>query len=215
MDDSNLSKRTYRSKRRKAQAQETRRQISEAARRLFTDRGYSGTSIEAIAHEAGVAPETVYSIFGCKKAILLHLVNVSLTGDEEPVPLLERPGPQAVKAEHVQERQVQMFASDICTIMKRVASLFETMNTAAQTEPEINDLLNRLLDKRLEGMDFFISALTSNGPLRNDLDENQAVETTWVITSAEVYNLLTKKRGWSEEQYTRWLSQSLIRLLLT
>ena len=214
MTEKNRTRRTYHSKRREAQAQETRRQISEAARLLFVTHGYSGTSIEAIAREAGVAPETVYAIFGNKKSLLVHLVHTSLTGDEEPIPLLERPGPQAVKAEQIQRRQVQMFASDICAIMKRVAPLFEIMNTASQTEPEINELLNHLLEERVKGMSFFISALSANGPLRAGMNLSQASETTWVISSAEVFNLLTKKRGWSDEQYTNWLTESLIRLLL-
>ena len=76
------TKRRYNSKRRQAQARETRRQITEAARMLFTERGYSGATIEAIAQEAGVATETVYAVFGNKRAILVHLVNISVGGDE-------------------------------------------------------------------------------------------------------------------------------------
>jgi len=64
------TKRAYNSSRRKEQALQTRRQIVEAARSLFIARGYAGATIEAIAQEAGVAPETVYAAFGNKRAIL-------------------------------------------------------------------------------------------------------------------------------------------------
>jgi len=56
--------------------------------------------------------------------------------------------------------------------------------------------------------------LTSNGPLRKDLTEAQAAEMTWVISSGEVFSLLTQDLGWSGEQYEAWLEDSLSRFLL-
>ena len=52
-------KRPYRSPRRREQAEETRRRILAAARRLFVARGYGGTTMETIADDAGVAVQTV------------------------------------------------------------------------------------------------------------------------------------------------------------
>jgi AcrR family transcriptional regulator len=206
--------RPYNSARRQAQARETRRHVVEAARRLFTERGYAGATVEAIAQEAGVAVETVYAIFGNKKAILSRLVDVSVVGDEEPVPLLERPGPRAVKKERDQRRQIRLFAQQIRDIMTRMAPLFDVMRTAAKTEPDIAELLNRLLRERLSGMTDFIAALTSNGPLRRGLSQPEAAETVWAITSAEVFSLVTADHGWSGEQYETWLANTLTRLLL-
>ncbi len=206
--------RPYNSTRRQAQARETRRHVAEAARRLFAERGYAGATVEAVAQEAGVAVETVYAIFGNKKAILSHLVDVSVVGDEEPVPLLERPGPQAVKKETDQRRQIRLFAGQMRDIMTRVAPLFDVMRAAAKTEPDIAGLLNRLLRERLHGMTYFVAALTANGPLRKGLSPPEAAETVWVITSAEVFSLVTVDRGWSGEQYETWLANTLIRLLL-
>ncbi len=210
----NQPKRRYDSSRRKQQAQQTRRQIIEAARQLFIERGYSGATIEAIAQAADVATETVYAAFGSKRAILSRLVEISVGGDERPVPLLERPGPQAVRTEPDQHLQVEMFASQIAEIMSRVAPIFAVMNAAARTEPEIAELLDRLLAERLGGMTYFISALSAHGGLRDDLDASTAAETVWALTSAEVFNLLTIERSWSKEQYAVWLADSLTRLLL-
>ena len=44
--------------------------ISEAARALFVERGYTATTIEAIAKEAGVGISTVYAVYGNKREIL-------------------------------------------------------------------------------------------------------------------------------------------------
>ena len=105
------TKREYDSTRRQAQANETRRHILEAARKLFMERGYAGATAEAIAAEAGVAAQTIYAIFKNKKRILVSLMNVSpATGVEDHTPMPERPSVQAVSQERDQRRQLEMFA---------------------------------------------------------------------------------------------------------
>jgi len=208
------TKRKYNSSRRKAQSQETQTQIAEAARKLFIERGYLGTSIDSIAKEAGVAPETIYALFGNKKAILARVMDVSIVGDDNPIPLLAREQIREVELETVQTRQIEMFAKRIQMIMSRVARLFEVMRSAAKTEPESGVLLKKYLSGKMEGMSYFVDCLLANGPLRKDLSKLTATETLWTLTSAEVYNLLTIDRGWSADEYERWLSQTLIRLLL-
>jgi len=189
-------------------------QVVEAARRLFIEQGYSGTSIESIAREGGVSPETVYSVFGNKKAILSRVVDVSVVGDGEPIPLLARVQIRDVEDEKDQRRQIQMFAERIQLIMSRVAPMFEVMRSAAKIEPEIGAVLKKYLDDRMRGMGYFIDCVMANGPLRDNLDKTTAVETTWALTSAEVYNLLIIDRGWSADEYEFWLAETLTRLLL-
>ena len=207
-------KRRYNSTRRQTQARETRRQITEAARNLFTERGYAGATIESVAQEAGVAPETIYAVFGNKRAILAHLIDISVGGDDEPIPLLERPNPQAVFQEHDSRQQLHLFAQDISVILERVAPIFEIMRLAAKTEPDIADLLQSILRERFHNMTILVQHLSEHSPLREGVTDAQAAETIWTLTSPEVYRLLTVDRTWSREQYTQWLTDALIRLLL-
>jgi TetR/AcrR family transcriptional regulator of autoinduction and epiphytic fitness len=208
------TKRTYDSSRRKEQALQTRRQIVEAARNLFIERGYAGATIDAIAQSAGVATETVYAAFGSKRAILSKLFEVSLVGDDLPIPLLERRGPQEAMHETDQHRQIELFAADIYSIMSRVAPLFDVMRVAAKTETEMAEMLENILNARLQGMMTFVQSLIKNGPLRPGLIPEKAAETVWTLTSAEVFTLLKANRGWSEEKHKQWLADSLTRLLL-
>jgi len=209
-----VTKRAYNSSRRKEQALQTRRQIVEAAQHLFFERGYAGATMDAIAQRAGVATETVYAAFGSKRAILSRLFEVSLVGDDLPIPLLERRGPQEAMHETDQHRQIELFAADIYNIMSRVAPLFDVMRVAAKTEPEIAEMLENLLNARVQGLMVFVQALIKNGPLRPGLTAEEAAETVWTLTSAEVFTLLKTNRGWSEENHKRWLADSLTRLLL-
>ena len=207
-------KRTYNSSRRKEQALQTRHQIVEAARQLFLSRGYTGATMEAIAQEAGVAVETVYATFGNKRAILSRLIDVSLVGDEKPIPLLRREGPQTVMNETDQQRQVELFVLDIYEIMSRMTPIFEIMRAAAKTDTEIAGMYENMLGSRVQGLMAFVRALMKNGPLRDGVTAQQAAETVWTLTSADVITLLMTNRGWSADQYKYWLTEMLQRFLL-
>jgi AcrR family transcriptional regulator len=207
-------KRKYDSSRRKEQARQTRLQVTEAAHRLFVERGYAGATIEAIAQEAGVAQETVYAIFGSKRKILSFLLDISVGGDDQPVRILDRPKPQAVLHDTNQRRQLEMFSTDITEIMSRAAPVFEIMRSAAKLEPEIAELLQNMLEERLQNMIHFVQSVAANGSLRDGLDEAQAGEIVWAMTSPELFQLLTVDRGWTKEKYAQWLADALTRQLL-
>lgn len=208
------AKRGYDSSRRQAQARETRQRILDAARRLFVARGYTGTTMETLARDAGVAVETVYAAFGSKQAVLTQLIHRAVGGDDDPIPILARPGPQSVHAEKDQRRQVRGFAQGMSEIMARVGPLFGVMRSAATTEPEIAELLRNLLAARHDNLAAVVRWLESNGPLRPGLSREDATDTLWAVSSAETHQLLTVDRGWTPAHYAQWLGDTLIALLL-
>ncbi len=67
----------------KLPAKERKRQLLQAARRLFVAKGYRGTSINEIASEAGVTKGAVYFHFHSKEDILLGLVRHIFDGLED------------------------------------------------------------------------------------------------------------------------------------
>jgi AcrR family transcriptional regulator len=208
-------KRTYDSSRRRAQANETRRHILEAARKLFMERGYAGATTEAIAAEAGVAAQTIYAIFKNKKRILISLMNVSpSTGVEDHTPMAERPTVQAVSQERDRRRQLQMFAQVVANNLNQISEVFEVMTDAAKTEPDLDRIVQKLNKQRLENMTFAVAQFARNGPFRDNMDEGHARDIVWTLTSGEVFLLLTRERGWSKEKYAEWLADMLIRTLL-
>ena len=209
------TKREYDSSRRQAQANETRRHILEAARKLFMERGYAGATAEAIAIEAGVAAQTIYAIFKNKKKILVSLMNVSPgTGVEDHTPMLERANVQAVAQESDQHRQLQMFAQVVAGNLNQVAAVFEVMTDAARIEPDFERIVEKLNKQRLEHMTSAVQQIAANGPFRGNMDETHARDIVWTLTSGEVFLLLTRDRGWSKQHYAEWLADSLIRMLL-
>lgn len=208
-------KREYDSTRRQAQAQQTRRNILEAARRLFMERGYAGATADAIAMEAGVSLQTIYAIFKNKKRLLISLMNVSpATGVEDHTPLPERANVQAVAQERDQRRQLHMFAQVVAGNLNQVAGVFEVLADAAKTEPDLDRIVQKLNQQRLEHMTSAVQQIAANGPFRKDMDVMYARDIVWTLTSGEVFLLFTHHRGWSKEEYADWLADILIRELL-
>src|SRR4051794_8561600 len=104
MTDTEAVKRSYRSPLREANAAATRRTIIGAATRLFVERGYGATSIDAIADAAGVSRATVFTAVGGKPALLKTAYDVALVGDDEPVAMPNRRDAKSVAAEPDPER---------------------------------------------------------------------------------------------------------------
>lgn len=207
-----VKKRSYRSDRRKEQAEETRRRILATACRLFVERGFAGTTVEAVAHEAAVAPPTVYATFRNKRQLLAEAVRYAVRGGAEP--LLEQAEPHAVRDATDQAEQLRLFARDITERLERVGPLMDVVGAAATQEPEIAELRERLQRARLANHRTMIGWLTRNGPLRTGLTTAAAAELSWTLASPDVHRLLRRERNWSKRRFAEWLESTLKRLLL-
>jgi len=214
MADDVKRRRRYESPIRQEQARETRLRILGAARRLFLARGYVATTVGAIAQEAGVAAQTVYGVFGSKRAVLTALMDVSIGGDDRPVAVLERAEPQRMREETDQRRQLAMMAHGIRLILERAGPVFDVMRGAAAADPEIATLYRHLQEERLRNMTRVVAWVAEKGPLRDGLTIPDAADIVWTFTSADVHRLLTVERGWTAERYERWLGDALVAALL-
>jgi hypothetical protein len=142
------------------------------------------------------------------------VIDVAVGGDDQPVPLLRRSGPQTVLQQSEPAQLLQLFAADISDILERVAPMFAIMRVAAKTEPEIAELLKNRLEQRLRNLTAVAQRLAAQRALREGLNAEEAAEIIWTITSPEVFSLLTVDRGWAKERYAHWLGDTLARLLL-
>jgi AcrR family transcriptional regulator len=206
--------RRYDSALRKEQARQTRARMLDAAQRLFSERGYASTTMDAIAAEAGVAVDTVYAGFGSKRGVLSGLMDIRVGGDDQPVEVLDRSGPQAVRRDTDQRRQVATFARDVTGIIERARPVDDVIRGAAAVDIEIAAMRANLQEVRFQNMRRFVSWLTANGPLRSGIGEDDAAAIIWSLTSPEIHRLLRVDRAWSAEQYAEWLGQTLTLTLL-
>lgn len=203
-------RRPYDSSRRQARARETRQAITAAARDLFCEHGYPTTTLAEIARQAGVAEDTVYKTFGTKLQLLKEVLDVVVAGDDEPVPVLDRIGPQAMRAEPDQHRQIAMLAAGVTGQLERIGPIDRAFRAAAAVDPEAARLRADLqLRQRRAAMDTMVSWIAANGPLRNDLTATDAGTILWTLASPEVHELLRHLSGWTPERYRSWLTTTL------
>ena len=213
--DPTVKGRSYKSPLREERARVTRRRVLDAAVRLFLASGYGGTTMKAVAEAAGVAPDTVFHLFSSKRGLLKEAMDVVIGGDDEDVPVLERADPQAMRQEPDQRRQLQLFAAGITRQLERVRPMNDLLRSAAAVDPEIAALRDDLqLRQRRQGMRTVAGWLTGNAGLRDGMSTEDAAAILWTVTSPEVHRMLRVDRGWSVEQFERWLTQSLLDMLL-
>jgi AcrR family transcriptional regulator len=200
--------------RRQRKAQATRRRVLDAAETLFTRDGYATTTMAAIAEEADVAVQTVYAVFGTKRAILIELLPVRVVGDDDGTPLQDRQDWQDMEREADPSRQLALLASIATRVGNRIAALYGVMAGAAGSDPEIAEMYRRQQQARYTDQRRVARSLSRKGALRTGLSEARATDIMWAIANPSTHRSLIGERGWAADEYERWLAQVLISALL-
>jgi TetR/AcrR family transcriptional regulator of autoinduction and epiphytic fitness len=201
-------KRSYSSARRKAQARETRRSILDAAHELFVTSGYAATTIQAIAEQGGVAVQTVYAVFGSKRELLRQLIERTIAGDAEPLPMAERPATKSIAAEPDARRRAELDAALARSITVRIAPIVRVAAEAAASDPELAAMMEDVKTARRQEMTEAASVLA--GPDRLRTDPEEAAATLYVLYSPQVADMLITDYGWSPARYQKWLARMIL-----
>jgi AcrR family transcriptional regulator len=200
--------------RRRERARATRRRVLEAARTLFVERGYVATTIDAIAARADVSSETVYATFGTKRSLLSELVDVSIAGDDDATPILERDRVQMIRDEPDPRRRLWMLAALGRSILERRADVDEVVRGAATADPDIAALRDHGKAQRFAGQRELLRIVVGATGFRAGMDLETAADILYAVGSPETYRLLVVDRGWSGAQFELWYGETLERLLL-
>lgn len=199
--------RPYRSTLREERARETRLRIRESARRLFAERGFADTTISQIAEDAGVAPQTVYAVFGSKGGIVGEMLE----------DLEQRAGIDSwvarILAESDPHQQLRIFVSWIRTLFETGAPILRAA-LAARDEPDVAEFSERGDQNRRRGAGQLTELWANQGALRRTLTPDEAAERLWLLTSAEQFFQAVDKLGWSPDRYEEWLGDLLAKDLL-
>jgi AcrR family transcriptional regulator len=205
-------KRRYDVTGRREAAARTRAAILDAARELFTERGYAATSMTAIAERAGVALDTVYAAAGRKPELARLLIETAISGTDQAVPAEQRDYVRAIQAASDAGTKIAIYAAAITAIAPRMALVLGIIQQAVPDEPELAALWQQIAERRAANMRLFVADLATVAPLR--LDPGEAADIIWATNAAELYQLLVGQRGWTAERYEHFLADTWQRLLL-
>ncbi len=180
-----------------------RRAVVDAARALFAERGYQATTIDAISEHADVPPATVYRLFSSKLGILKAMLDVSIAGDDQPLPLPARPEVSALAAEGDAAALLTGFSGITAAINTRSNDVYRILSSAAGSDPAAAELLADYQHQRDRGQGQMARALARAGALRPGVRERDAADLIHALMSPELYRLLVVDRGWSPDRYAR------------
>ena len=193
-------------RRREERARDRRQRVLDAASRLFLERGYVATTVEAIAREAAVAPATVYQAFGTKQAVLARILDTTIAGDTGPAALLERDWVKEA-AKHPDPRQrLALVIKRTARVAARTAPIKEVMRDAAAADPAVRQLLDQDDQRRYITQQALVDLVIGESSLRAGCDREHAVATFFALVNSNCYQLLARQLGWSPARWQQWLT---------
>lgn len=201
-------KRAYDSSLRKASAEMTKDRILKSAKDLFVRKGFEKVTIEEIAEGAMVSTPTIYAIYQSKRGVLLALIDEALSpekyneifwhGSKENSPL--------IRLEAMAKLCRELYDAE----KERLALI----HGAAGIDPVFRELENEREQRRYVRQEVVIKEIAAIDGLKKGLSIEKARDLMWVYTSREFYRKLVAERGWTLDQYEKWLGGLLITELL-
>jgi TetR/AcrR family transcriptional regulator, regulator of autoinduction and epiphytic fitness len=192
----------------------TRRRVLDCAYARFVEQGYAATTMEQISADAGVAVQTVYYTFRTKGQLLRELVERTAAGEDEPMPVMERPWMAEVLSSSSAEDALALAVEHGTEIYRNVAPLWPAVAAASGVDPEVERYWSGVAAGRRAGQGRLVARLAELGRLRKDRSQQHAADLLFVLMGHDVYRSLVRDAGWSIADYRAWLYVTLVDQLL-
>lgn len=180
---------------------------------MFTTRGFHGATVEAIAKQAGVAPQTVYFTFNNKAKLISAVIDAAVMGPEETTPQ-EQAWWKAMLDEPDPTRSLQIFIRGAGPAFARASTISDVLAAAARTDDEVREIFDHHESLRRESFGQVLDVLGTKGALRLDLSRDRLLDVFLVFYGDATYHQLTTQMGWPHEDVMDWLCEHLPPLLL-
>jgi AcrR family transcriptional regulator len=194
--------REYRQDQRRAAADETRRRIISAARRLLPSG--SELSVGRIAREAGVAVQTIYSHFGSKGNLLMAAVD----DVQREVGLYA--GFDRVWASRDGETALRRMIEATFELWHRAWPFVEFTVRARRIDPEVGEQLRYIDTMRHEHLVLICRRLELEARLRDGRKPELAADIAFALTTPTVYEELVQVRAWDLSSATATAIEAVV-----
>jgi AcrR family transcriptional regulator len=202
-------KRSYDASGRREQARARRLAVVLAARELFERDGFRLTTIAAIAAHAGVSAESIYKGFGTKATLAKAVFDVVIAGDDEPVPVADRPAMQAIRDEPGVRRKISLYVGGLAQRQARSAKVQILIRDGRHVDDSLAPIWATLNEEGLIGMTMLGRHLLDSGQLRDGIDLDEVRDVLWNYLSIDTYERLVLSQGWPLERYSHWLAHAI------
>ena len=204
-------KRGYDAAQRRMRAAERRARVIEAASVLFVAKGFSQTTVAAVARAAGVSTEMVYKSFGGKAGLVRSIWTDALAGIG-PYSAERRADALSASAESGRAI-IEGWLRLSLEVAPRAATVLALVRSAAEVDPEAARLLAEIEHGRAERMLHNARALADGGHLRPGLSVRHARDLLLIFTD-EFHDRLVSRAGWEVEEYIAMMTRTMSAALL-
>lgn len=206
---STLKKRSYHSNSRQSQSRQTRNRILASAKMLFESKGFENVTIEEIAKEAQVSSPSIYSIFQSKRGVLLGFMDEALSPEQFDA-LVEQG-----KREKCPRKRLENTARISRQLYDAEKTQLSFLRGASILDPVFKGLEIERERRRYERQKETVEAMANEKAFIENLSLSKIRDILWAFTGRDLYRMLVVERGWSSDEYEKWLAESLIRSLLS
>lgn len=213
-DMSKVKKRAVAPNARREKAAATRRKILDAAQLLFSEYGYAGTTMQAIADQSDVAVQTVYFVFHTKRELLLQLLKTVGAPPDESIDTMERDWVKEAMTDPDGRRTIALMVEYGNDIYARVAPVWEAIGQGASVEPDVAEAWDEIVEQRRLGIIQIIESLDDRGQLKEGLAVDRAADIIFGLQRPETLTVFVTERGWSLVEYKEWSFNTLCFLLI-
>jgi TetR/AcrR family transcriptional regulator, regulator of autoinduction and epiphytic fitness len=207
-------RRPYRAPRRAAAAARTRESIVAAAKDAFERLGWSGTTMRAVAGQAGVSVKTVEALYRTKAELLKTAVDYAIAGDLRPVPILGRESVAAMQDAPDAPAMLALHARHVRDISGRAAPIFWVVEQAAPDSKDMAALWAQMTENRRAGARWAAAGLLAKPGLPPHVTQRYAEEAFWVASDPGTYRSLILGRGFSLADFEAWVRNFYDKMLL-
>ena len=194
--------------RRALQAEQTRREILDSARRLFAAHGYATTSLKDIAAEAGVSVQTIYDSVGSKADLvrsLNDLIDVEANVREIAATIPQTTDPIAV---------ARVPAMVTRRIVERCGDILRTCLDGARSEPDLASVLDEGGRRHRAGARSVAERLAALDAIADGLSVDDVTLTIATVADHRVALLLLDDHGQSIDAVEAWIADTIARAVL-
>lgn len=202
-------KRAYNSESRLAQSKKTKSRILSSAKKLFESIGFEKITIEEIAQRAKVSAPTIYFIYQSKKGILLALMDNAFSQEQHE--FLVNQG----KNEKSPRKRLEIAARISRQLYDAEKTQLNLLRGALILDPEFKELEVERERRRYKRQEETVKMMAKEKAFNEKIPLSKIRDILWAFTGRDIYRMLVLERGWSSDEYEKWLGEFLVQTLLS
>jgi AcrR family transcriptional regulator len=189
-------------------AEMTRRDVIDAARKLFADNGYAQTTVESIARAARVSPATVYAQCGGKEGLLGTLMDMWTTRTMIQGIIDECAAADSGRA------KLEVLARGYVTVYQVSGDIISIVTRAAASSPSAERFLATADERHEAALREVVEQIRDVGDLAVGLSVGDAARMIFFHFRYDQLALAAERFGWGIERTTNWLTERVSSAIL-